>query len=60
MHKVKNTSTTKNQHLKNPRKAENFWGTLFRLMTYLKKYTIAVVVVVILAIGSQIFQVQTP
>lgn len=60
MHKVKNISKTKNQHLKDPRKAQNFWGTLFRLMTYLKKYTIAVVAVVILAIGSQIFQVQTP
>ncbi|BDR59304.1 ABC transporter ATP-binding protein [Xylocopilactobacillus apicola] len=41
-------------------KPQNFWGTLLRLGSYLKKYTIAVVIVVILAIGSQIFQVQTP
>lgn len=41
-------------------KPRNFWGTLGRLSSYLKKYTIAVVFVIILAIGSQIFQVQTP
>ncbi|BDR55573.1 ABC transporter ATP-binding protein [Xylocopilactobacillus apis] len=41
-------------------KPRNFWGTLLRLSSYLKKYSIAVFVVVVLAIGSQIFQVQTP
>lgn len=60
MSKAKNNSTTNVAHLRRPNRAQNFWGTLFRLMTYLKKYYIAVGVVVILAIGSQIFQVQTP
>lgn len=60
MSKAKNNSTTNAAHLRRPNRAQNFWGTLFRLMTYLKKYYIAVGVVVILAIGSQIFQVQTP
>lgn len=41
-------------------KPKNFWGTLGRLMGYLKKYAIAITVVIVLAIGSQIFQVQTP
>ena len=41
-------------------KPKNFWGTLVRLGSYLKKYVIAVLFVVVLAIGSQIFQVQTP
>ncbi len=41
-------------------KPKHFWGTLLRLMKYLKAYSVALVVVLVLAIGSQVFQVQTP
>lgn len=41
-------------------KPKNFWGTLGRLTKYLKSYVVAIVFVVALAIGSQIFQIQTP
>ena len=41
-------------------KPKNFWGTLGRLTKYLKSYVVSIVFVVALAIGSQIFQIQTP
>lgn len=41
-------------------KPKNFWGTLGRLTKYLKSYVVAIVFVFALAIGSQIFQIQTP
>lgn len=41
-------------------KAKNFWGTVGRLFNYMAKYRIALVIVMIFAVGSQILQVQTP
>ncbi|MFT8324168.1 ABC transporter ATP-binding protein [Oenococcus sicerae] len=41
-------------------KAKNFWPTTKRLFGYMKKYWLTVSFVVIAAIGSAIFQAQTP
>lgn len=41
-------------------KPKNFWGTTKRLFGYMGKYWIALVVVMIFAIASQILQVRTP
>ncbi|WP_125767390.1 ABC transporter ATP-binding protein [Lapidilactobacillus wuchangensis] len=41
-------------------KAKHFWSTVGRLFNYMAKYRIALIIVMIFAIGSQILQVQTP
>lgn len=41
-------------------KPKNFWGTTSRLFGYMSKYSIALVVVMVFAIASQVLQVQTP
>lgn len=41
-------------------KAKNFWGTVGRLFNYMAKYRIALIIVMIFAIASQVLQVQTP
>lgn len=41
-------------------KPKNFWGTTARLFRYMSKYRIALVIVLIFAITSQILQVKTP
>lgn len=50
---------TRNIGAKGP-KAKNFWGTVKRLFKYMSSRLIAIVVVLILAIASVIFQIQTP
>nr|WP_057894143.1 ABC transporter ATP-binding protein [Lacticaseibacillus brantae] len=41
-------------------KPKNFWGTTFRLMGYMRSRLVGVIVVLLLAIGSSLFQIQTP
>lgn len=41
-------------------KAKNFWGTVKRLFKYMSNRMIAIVIVLILAIASVLFQIQTP
>lgn len=41
-------------------KPKNFWGTTRRLFGYMSKYSVALVVVMVFAIASQVLQVQTP
>ncbi|MFC6315522.1 MULTISPECIES: ABC transporter ATP-binding protein [Lapidilactobacillus] len=41
-------------------KPKNFWGTTKRLFNYMAKYRIALIIVMIFAIASQILQVRTP
>ncbi|GEL13184.1 multidrug ABC transporter ATP-binding protein [Lapidilactobacillus concavus] len=41
-------------------KPKNFWGTTKRLFGYMSKYWIALIIVMIFAITSQILQVRTP
>ncbi|WP_125605437.1 ABC transporter ATP-binding protein [Lapidilactobacillus bayanensis] len=41
-------------------KPKNFWGTTRRLFGYMSKYSVALVIVMIFAIASQVLQVQTP
>ncbi len=41
-------------------KPKNFWGTTRRLFGYMRSRLVGIIVVLILAIGSQLFQIQTP
>ena len=41
-------------------KAKDFKGTLFRLLNYIGKYKMAVLVVLIFAVGSTVFNVYGP
>ncbi|MHA3065845.1 ABC transporter ATP-binding protein [Lacticaseibacillus saniviri] len=41
-------------------KPKNFWGTTRRLFGYMRSRLAGIIVVLILAIGSQLFQIQTP
>ncbi len=63
--KVNNTSGGPmggNKNIKNPStaKAKNFWGTTHRLFKYMSRRLIPITFVLILAISSVIFQIQTP
>ncbi|AXX64700.1 ABC transporter ATP-binding protein [Bombilactobacillus bombi] len=44
----------------NKRKPKNFWGTLARLFHYMSGYVFSLILVIILAITSTIFQIKTP
>lgn len=44
----------------NSNRAKNFWGTLVRLIHYMSSYILSLVIVVLLAIASTIFQIVTP
>lgn len=67
MAKEKETPTTQNVGPKNPHaagpkpdKPKNFWKTVRRLFAYMKSYIIGIIVVLILAVLSSLFQVMTP
>lgn len=47
-------------NFQNSNRAKNFWGTLVRLIHYMSSYILSLVVVVLLAITSTIFQIVTP
>lgn len=50
---------SRNMGAKGP-KAKNFWGTVKRLFNYMSNRILAIVIVLILAIASVLFQIQTP
>ncbi|MBA1434742.1 ABC transporter ATP-binding protein [Bombilactobacillus bombi] len=41
-------------------KPKNFWGTLVRLFHYMSGYVVSLILVIILAVTSTIFQIKTP
>ncbi|NUF98442.1 ABC transporter ATP-binding protein [Lactobacillus mellis] len=47
-------------NFQNSNRAKNFWGTLVRLIHYMSSYILSLVIVVLLAITSTIFQIVTP
>lgn len=47
-------------NFQNSNRAKNFWGTLVRLIHYMSSYILSLVIVVLLAIASTIFQIVTP
>ena len=47
-------------NFQNSNRAKNFWGTLVRLIHYMSSYILSLVIVVLLAIASTIFQIITP
>lgn len=47
-------------NFQNSNRAKNFWGTLVRLIHYMSSYILSLVIVILLAIASTIFQIVTP